>query len=75
MAKTTTVSKPNFFRRTYDYLKECYIELRYKVSWPTKKELANSAVVVLTASLIIAAFVFLVDKGFQTITSFIYGLL
>ena len=36
------------------YCKESYSELVNKVSWPTWKELQNSAVVVMIASLIIA---------------------
>ena len=37
------------------YIKESYDELVHKVSWPTYSELANSAVVVLYASLLIAS--------------------
>lgn len=39
----------------------------YKVSWPTRKELSSSAVVVLYASLLIALVVFLMDSAFQFI--------
>ena len=42
-----------------------YDELVHKVSWPTRKELSNSAVVVLYASLFIALVVFLMDSVFQ----------
>lgn len=77
MAKSNTnaVAKPNIFVRIANYLKEVYEELRYKVSWPTKAELANSAVIVLIASIIIAVFVFLVDKSFETIISELYKLI
>lgn len=64
--------KKNVFVRLWSYINECYKELRYKVSWPTQKELSNSAVVVLIASLILSAFVFLVDQGFEVIMSGIY---
>lgn len=76
MTKARVVdNKPNIFVRLASYIQECYKELRYKVSWPTTKELANSAVVVLVASVIIAAFVFVVDKGFEVIVSNIYKLI
>ena len=71
----TPNEKKNVFARLGSYINECYKELRYKVSWPTQKELSNSAVVVLIASLIIAAFVFLVDQAFEFIVSGIYRLI
>ena len=46
---------------------ESYNELVHKVSWPTRSELSSSAVVVLTASLLIALVVFLMDSVFQFI--------
>jgi len=54
------------------YIKESYNELVYKVSWPTRTELSNSAVVVMIASLIIAALIFVVDMGFENVMRFIY---
>ena len=42
-------------------IKESYNELVHKVSWPTRKELAQSAVVVLIASIILALIVWLMD--------------
>jgi len=47
------------------YVKESYDELKNKVSWPTWKELYNSAIVVSIASLIIAMVVFLMDFSFK----------
>ena len=47
-----------------NYVKESYDELVHKVSWPTFKELQNSAVVVAVASIIIALVVFLMDLVF-----------
>ncbi|HEY5589480.1 MAG TPA: preprotein translocase subunit SecE [Paludibacter sp.] len=55
------------------YIKESYSELVQKVSWPTRQELTNSAVVVLIASLIIALIVWLMDVSFEAIMKFIYG--
>ena len=53
------------FQKVTNYCKESYDELVHKVSWPTYSELANSAVVVLYASLLIALVVFLMDSAFQ----------
>ena len=54
------------------YIKESYSELVQKVSWPTRQELTNSAVVVLIASIIIALIVLLMDVSFEAIMTFIY---
>ena len=56
------------------YIKECYNELNSKVSWPTWSELQSSAIVVLTASLIIGIVVFLMDSVFQGGMGLIYSL-
>ena len=53
------------FKKIVNYCKESYDELVHKVSWPTRKELSSSAVVVLYASLLIALVVFLMDSVFQ----------
>ena len=54
------------------YFKESYNELVYKVSWPTRIELSNSAVIVLFASLVIAALIFVIDLGFEGVIRFLY---
>ncbi len=59
-------------KKIIKYFKESYNELVYKVSWPTRSELSNSAVVVMFASLIIAALIFVVDLGFENIMRFVY---
>ena len=56
------------------YCKDSYEELAHKTTWPTRKELLHSAIVVLTASVIIALFVFAIDKAFGTIMEFVYSL-
>jgi preprotein translocase subunit SecE len=53
-------------KRVVKYCKESSDELLHKVSWPTRRELTNSAIVVLEASLLIALVVFVMDKCFQT---------
>ncbi|MDR2138005.1 MAG: preprotein translocase subunit SecE [Tannerella sp.] len=54
------------------YFKDSYNELVHKVSWPTRKELSSSAVVVMFASLIIAVLVFVIDFMFEKVINFIY---
>ena len=55
------------FQKVANYCKESYDELVHKVSWPTRKELSSSAVVVLYASLLIALVVFAMDFCFQNV--------
>lgn len=57
-----------------DNIKESYNELAHKVSWPTTKELANSSMVVLAASIVLSLIVLAMDKTFEHLMSFIYGL-
>jgi preprotein translocase subunit SecE len=55
------------------YCKDSYEELVYKTTWPSRQELMNSAVVVLTASLCIALVIFAMDFVFQTGMEGIYN--
>ncbi|MBD5283522.1 MAG: preprotein translocase subunit SecE [Bacteroides sp.] len=55
-------------------IKESYDELVYKVSWPTQKQLINSSVLVLIASIIIAVFIWAVDKVFNLLMETIYSI-
>jgi preprotein translocase subunit SecE len=59
-------------KRFYNYCKESYEELVHKTSWPTRSELINSAIVVLTASLLIAVVVFFMDLGFEKFMKLVY---
>ncbi|WP_085536910.1 preprotein translocase subunit SecE [Massilibacteroides vaginae] len=59
-------------KKVIAYIKESYNELVYKVSWPNRIELSNSAVIVLFASLIIAALIFVIDLGFEGLLRFFY---
>lgn len=54
-------------------IKESYDELVYKVSWPTSKQLVNSSVLVLVASIILAVFIWVVDKIFDELMQLIYS--
>lgn len=60
------------FKTITENCKECYNELVHKMTWPTRKELTQSAVLVLTASLIIAIVVWLMDVVFKALMSSIY---
>ena len=56
------------------YVKESYYELVNKVSWPTRSEVISSSVVVLSASVIIAIVILLMDMLFgQLVMPVIYG--
>jgi len=54
------------------YIADSYNELRYKVSWPTLKELQGSSVLVLVASFIMAGIVYLLDASFGQVMKLIY---
>ena len=60
------------FKNIFKYCKESYDELVHKTTWPTRSELTNSAVVVLSASLLIALVVFAMDFVFQSAMEVIY---
>ena len=67
--------KENQKMKLVNYIKESYSELVNKVSWPTWTEVTNSSVVVLSASVIIAIVILLMDLAFgKGIMPFIYGI-
>lgn len=53
-------------------IEESYDELRYKTSWPTKKQLLKSAMIVMVASLIIALIIFAMDQIVDNLMHLIY---
>jgi preprotein translocase subunit SecE len=59
-------------KKIFKYCKESYDELVHKTTWPSRSELTNSAVVVLSASLLIALVVFAMDFVFQNAMELIY---
>lgn len=61
-------------KKIINYIKNSYNELVYKVTWPSRAELTNSAVVVMIASIIMAVIVLLVDTTFENVVNFFYGL-
>ena len=58
-------------KKFIDYCKACYDELAHKTTWPTRQELTHSAVVVLSASLIIALVVWAMDTVFKAFMTYI----
>lgn len=62
----------NIVKTFFNYCKACYEELAHKTTYSTRKELTQSAVLVLSASLIIAVVVWLMDVVFKAVMSSIY---
>ena len=61
-------------RRFINYLKESYVELTKKVSWPSWAKLQNSAVVVMVASAIFALVILAIDFCIKNAATAIYQL-
>lgn len=59
-------------KKIVDYCKACYDELAHKTTWPTRAELTHSAVIVLSASFVIAIVVFAMDLVFKNLMGVIY---
>ncbi|MDE3235642.1 MAG: preprotein translocase subunit SecE [Bacteroidota bacterium] len=56
------------------YFKESYQELVEKVTWPTWMQLQQSTVIVLVATVIITAMVWIMDFGSNQLLKLIYSL-
>ncbi|HWK56619.1 MAG TPA: preprotein translocase subunit SecE [Parapedobacter sp.] len=57
-----------------EFIKDSYIEMTQKVTWPTWGQLQNSAVVVLVASIIIALLIFGMDKASSNVLELFYNI-
>lgn len=57
-------------QKIIDYVKKVYLEMR-KVTWPTRKELINSTIVVVIISAIVALIVFVLDTIFSNLLQLI----
>ena len=53
-------------QKIIDYIKKVYLELR-KVTWPTRKDLINSTIVVVVISAIVALIIFALDTVFSNL--------
>ena len=60
------------FKKLANYCKASYEELAHKTTWPTFAQLTHSAMIVLSASLVIALVVFAMDSCFRWIMSMVY---
>jgi len=60
------------FKKIANNCKASYEELAHKTTWPTTAELTHSAMIVLSASLVIAVIVFAMDSVFQWIMGMVY---
>ena len=60
-------------QKVANYLKETQAEIR-QVTWPSKNELIGSTIVVIFVTIILAAFIYIVDKVLETIIFSLLGL-
>ena len=56
------------------YFKDSYDELMEKVTWPNWQQLQQSTMIVLIATLVITAIVWVLDLGSSTVLKFVYSL-
>jgi preprotein translocase subunit SecE len=56
------------------YVKDSYRELLEKVTWPNWQQLQQSTMIVLIATLIITAIIWVLDLGSNSVLKFIYSL-
>ena len=56
------------------YISDVYNELVNKVTWPTWSELQSSATIVMIASVIIAAIIWVMDWVIEQVMTLIYAL-
>ena len=61
--------------RFINYVKNAYAELVQKVTWPSWNQLSNSAVIVMTASLLFAVVILAMHLAFENIMKAIYSIL
>ena len=56
-----------------EYIKESYVELTQKVTWPTWRELQSSAILVLVATIIISLLVAGMDQVIGAALKYFYS--
>ena len=61
--------------RFINYVKNAYAELVQKVTWPSWNQLSNSAVIVMSSSLLFAVVILAMDLAFENIMKAIYSIL
>ena len=55
-------------------VKESFVELTKKTSWPSWDKLQSSAILVMVTTVLLAVVLWLVDLAFQSLMSLIYTL-
>jgi preprotein translocase subunit SecE len=60
------------FNKIWQFIKDVRVEFS-KVSWPSREELLQSTLVVIVVSLLVAAFVGIVDLGLNQLVNLILG--
>jgi preprotein translocase subunit SecE len=56
------------------YFKDSYTELMEQVTWPNWQQLQQSTMIVLIATLVITAIVWVLDLGSSSVLKFVYSL-
>ncbi len=75
MAETNvSVKKKPFFARLKEYFKNTKSELK-KVTWPSKEQLKNNTIVIITFIILIGLFLFAFDSVFAWLTSLLTDIL
>ena len=61
-------------RKFINYLKESFVELTKKTTWPTWDKLQSSALLVLVTTVLLALMLLVIDFAFQHLMTAIYTL-
>lgn len=61
-------------RKFINYLKESFVELTKKTTWPTWDKLQSSALLVMVTTVILALALWVIDLAFQSVMTAIYTL-
>jgi preprotein translocase subunit SecE len=69
-----TFQKQNKMNKIQSYFRDSYNELMEKVTWPNWQQLQQSTMIVLVATLVITAIVWLLDLGSSNLLKFVYSL-
>ncbi len=61
-------------KKFVNYLKESFVELTKKTTWPTWEKLQSSSILVMVTTVILAAVLWIIDFAFQHLMTAIYSL-
>ena len=61
-------------KKFVNYLKESYVELTKKTTWPSWEKLMSSAILVMVTTVLLAALLWIIDFAFQHLMTAIYSL-